>query len=95
MRKTYSKEFKLQVCHSITTGKYTVTEVAKQYAISRPIVSRWLAEYKRYSKDALKGKGDRLPEGAIEYALEKEIKRLQEENAILKKFREFAKSQKR
>ena len=57
MRKTYSKEFKLQVCHSITTGKYTVTEVAKQYAISRPIVSRWLAEYKRYSKDAFTGKG--------------------------------------
>lgn len=95
MRKTYSKEFKLQVCHSITTGKHTVTEVANQYAISRPIVSRWLAEYKRYSKDAFTAKGVRLPEGAKVYALEKEIKRLQGEDMILKKFSEFAKNPKR
>lgn len=94
MRKTYTKEFKIQICRSLTNGKTRIVDIANEYSISRPIVSRWLAEYKRYGSDAFTGKGVRLPDEAKVYVLEKKIKRLEEENTILKKFREFAKSQK-
>lgn len=91
MRKTYSKKFKIDVCKSIVSEETTVTKVAQDYSISRPIVSRWLAEYKRYGNSAFSGKGNRLPDKAKLYALEKENKLLREELEILKKFEEFAK----
>lgn len=95
MRKTYSKDFKLEICQSVCNGQARVNDIARQYAISRPIVSRWLAEYKRYGTEAFTGKGVRLCSEAKLFALKKENERLKEENAILKKFTEFAKSQKR
>lgn len=91
MRKTYSKEFKISMCKSIASEKTTVTRVAKDYGISRPIVSRWLAEYKRYGNNAFSGKGNRLPDKAKLYALEKENKLLKEKLEILKKFEGFVK----
>lgn len=95
MRKTYAKEFKLEICHSVSKGETRISDISKQYTISRPIISRWLAEYKRYGEDAFMGKGIRLPDEAKIYTLEKEIERLKEENIILKKFEEFAKNPKR
>ncbi len=95
MRKTYTKEFKLQICSSILNGQSKISEIANEYSISRPIISRWVAEYKRYGTNSFTGKGVRLPDEARLYALEKENSHLKEENAILKKFKGFAKSQRR
>lgn len=95
MRKTYPKEFKLEICRSASSEEAKISEIARQYRISRPIISRWLAEYKRYGEDAFMGKGVRLPDDAKIYGLEKEIERLREENAILRKFKEFAKKAQR
>lgn len=83
MRKTYPKDFKVQICRDILTGQKTVGEISKEYEIARPIVSRWLAEYKRYGNNAFAGKGNRLPEAARIYALEKENEQLKEELTIL------------
>jgi transposase len=94
MRKTYEKEFKLEICKKIREGKKTVTEISKEYEISRPIVSRWMAEYKKYGNRAFKGKGKRLPDKAEIYALKSKIEILEKENEILKKFKQFVKSQK-
>ena len=94
MRKTYEREFKRKVAKDIINEKTTVSAVAKEYNISRPIVSRWVAEYKRYGKKAFTGRGKRLPDRAKQYALEQENKRLEEENEILKKFEAFVKQKK-
>ncbi len=94
MRKTYEREFKLKVAKDIINEKNTVGSVASEYNISRPIVSRWVAEYKRYGSKAFTGHGKRLPNRAKEYALEQENKRLKEENEILKKFEAFVKQKK-
>ncbi len=40
MRKTYTKEFKLQICSSILNGQSKISEIANEYSISRPIISR-------------------------------------------------------
>lgn len=55
MRKTYSKTFKLEVRQLILDQQKTVNQIASEYAISRPIVSRWIVEYKRYGSNAFAG----------------------------------------
>lgn len=94
MRKTYDKDFKLDLAKQIVAKKTTVSVVAEEYSISRPIVSRWVAEYNRYGNLAFAGKGNRYPDKAKEYALQAEVKRLKEENEILKKFAAFVEHEK-
>jgi len=45
MRKTCDRDFKLKVSRDIKSGSKTVTEVAGEFGISRPIDPRWLAEF--------------------------------------------------
>ncbi len=94
MRKTYEKAFKLKVCKKIEKGLRTVKSVSEEYHISRPIVSRWVAEYRRYKNKAFSGRGRRLPDKAKQYALEQENKRLRMENDILKAFEAYVKQKK-
>ena len=94
MRKTYDREFKLKVCKDIVSEIRSVKDVSEEYNISRPIVSRWVSEYRRYGNKAFSGKGKRLPDKADFYALEQENKKLKEENDILKKFEVFVKRRK-
>lgn len=94
MRKTYEREFKIKVCQEIDSGKATITAVAQEYSISRPVVSRWLVEYQRHGQRAFSGKGNRLPGTAEVFALQKRVKQLEMENEILKKFEQFAKKKK-
>ena len=95
MKRQYDREFKLQKCKEITEEKTTVSKVAKEYSISRPIVSRWVAEYLRYQNKAFSGKGSRLPDKAKIYVLEKKVEKLELENEILKKFEAFVKAEKK
>lgn len=95
MRKTYEREFKLEIAKAIRNKKTTVSKVSSDYKISRPIVSRWVAEFKRYGNQAFLGKGNRLPDKAKQYALEEENRLLKEENEILKKFAQFVKQEKK
>lgn len=91
MRKTYEKEFKLMICLDIEKKESSIGSIAKTYGISRPIISRWLVEYRRYGNKAFCGQGKRLPDKAKLYAIEQENQRLREENEILKKFELFVK----
>ncbi|HHX52247.1 MAG TPA: transposase [Erysipelothrix sp.] len=95
MRKTYDKAFKIEIASQIVAKKTTVSAVASEYKISRPIVSRWVSEFNRYGNQAFSGKGKRLPDKAKQYALEEEVKRLKEENEILKKFAAFVAQEKK
>lgn len=94
-RKTYSKEFKIEIAKKIAAKKITVSAVAFEYGISRPIISRWVSEFTRYGNQAFTGKGVRLPDKAKQYALKAENKRLKEENDILKKFTLFVAQEKK
>ena len=94
MRKTYEREFKLKVSKDISSKQITVSEIAREYNISRPIVSRWVSEYKRYGNKAFSGNGKRLPDNEKIYVLEAENKQLKEDLEILKKFDTFVKRRK-
>lgn len=95
MRNQYDKEFKVKVCKNILKGETSVSAVSKEYSISRPIVSRWVSEYRRYQNKAFSGHGNRLPDKAQIYVLQKQIEELQLENEILKKFEHFVKQKKK
>jgi len=95
MRKTYDKEFKVKVAKDIINELTTVGQVSKDFGVTRPMVSRWVAEYKRYKNKAFTGRGKRLPDKAKLYTLEQENKRLKEENEILKKFEAFVQQRKK
>lgn len=94
MRKTYDKAFKMEIAKKIVAQKTSVTALAAEYNISRAIVSRWVSEFNRYGNQAFNGKGKRLPDKAKQYALEAEVKRLKEENEVLKKFAAFVEHEK-
>ncbi|WP_271002014.1 helix-turn-helix domain-containing protein [Listeria seeligeri] len=91
MRKTYDRDFKLKVSRDILDKKVTIKSISEEYNISRPTISRWVSEYRRYGNKAFAGQGKRLPDKADFYILEQENKRLNEENEILKKFDTFVK----
>lgn len=74
MRKTYDKAFKVKVAKDIIQEATTVNQVANEYGIFRPIISRRVAEYKRYKNKAFTGRGKRLPDKAKLCALELEKK---------------------
>lgn len=95
MRKTYDKAFKVKVAKDIINELTTVGQVSKDFGVTRPMVSRWVAEYKRYKSKAFTGRGKRLPDKAKLYTLEQENKRLKEENEILKKFEAFVQQKKK
>lgn len=95
MRKHYDKEFKLKICKDIEKGILNVSQVAKEYSISRPIVSRWVSEYRRYQNKAFSGHGNRLPDKADIYALQRQMEELKKENEILKKFEHLVKQKKK
>jgi len=54
-----------------------------------------MAEFQRYQNKAFSGKGNKLPDKAKIYALEKKVERLELENDILKKFTAFARIKKK
>lgn len=87
MRKTYDKEFKVKVAKDIINELTTVGQVSKDFGVTRPMVSRWVAEYKRYKSKAFTGRGKRLPDKAKLYTLEQENKRLKEENEMFQSVR--------
>lgn len=95
MRKTDDQAFKLKISKQIVNKEITVTQVAMEHQISRPIVSRWVSELYRYKNQAFSGQGNRLPDKARHYVLEAEVKRLKEENEILKKFAMFVDQEKK
>lgn len=55
MRKTYDRTFKLEIVRKIVDKEITVSAVASEYNISRPIVSRWVTEFNRYGNKAFSG----------------------------------------
>ncbi|HFE9852364.1 transposase [Enterococcus sp. DIV1420a] len=48
MRKTYDREFKLKILRDILEKKVATKIISEEYNISRPTISRWVSEYRRY-----------------------------------------------
>ncbi|WP_027824386.1 IS3 family transposase [Laribacter hongkongensis] len=87
-RRTFDLEFKLQVVMIKEQG-LRISQVCRDLDIGETAVRRWIAQYKA-EQQGLPGMG--LPLTAEQQrirALEAEVRRLREDNAILKKASAF------
>ena len=51
-KRTFSREFKLEVMRQITSGQKRYSEVCREYGIAESILSRWLREYRERGEAA-------------------------------------------
>lgn len=85
MKKSYTKEFKVQACDLVVKDGIKVKTVAEKMGISPIMLYRWIDEYKTYGETAFVGKGHLKPEEAKLKKLQKENEELKQELEILKK----------
>lgn len=83
--KTYTKDFKIQVCKLILNKNKPVPQLAKAVNVPSHTIYRWIKEYQDYGEDAFVGCGYlRSPEAKLKQ-LQKTNEKLKMENDILKK----------
>ncbi len=85
MKKTYTKEFKLQACKLVLEDGIKPKIVAEKFGIHEVMLYRWVTEYQTYGDEAFVGKGKQRSSDAELRKLKKENEELKMENEILKK----------
>ena len=81
----YSIEFKTQAVKRVIEDGLSAAQVARELGINHGTVMEWVRRYKEDEKEPFVGSGNLRSEAKKIRELEKQIKDLQEENAILKK----------
>lgn len=85
MNKQYSQEFKLEAVKRIEKSQESVTKVARELGVKPTTLHGWIAKYKKSPTCPFPGSGNLAPEDEEVRKLQKKIRDLEEENAILKK----------
>ncbi|WP_249039309.1 IS3 family transposase [Lysinibacillus mangiferihumi] len=86
-RKSYDKEFKLEAVQLVESGK-RVAEVARELDLAEQTLHNWVKKFSKDGEAAFVGSGNLKPEDKENKDLQKRIRDLEEENAILKKANE-------
>jgi len=81
----FTEDYKKEIVKLVTELGKKPTDVAKDIGVTPTSIRRWVKQYSIHGDDAFPGKGKLRPADAEQKRLEKEIKDLKEENAILKK----------
>jgi len=85
IRKSFTKEFKLEAIRLLEKSDKTGTEIARELGIRRNMLYKWLDEVKEKGDNAFKGSGRPLTSDNKVNDLKRENERLKEEVEILKK----------
>lgn len=86
-RKTFSREFKIEAVRLLEQGDKESAQLARELGVRRNQLYKWKNEVDCYGKDAFPGHGRRPSESTDTdtVSLKAEVKKLREENEILKK----------
>jgi transposase len=84
IRKTYTREFKLEALQLLTTSGKTISQIERDLGLSQGTVFRWRHQLNQQQTEAFPGRG-RLP------ATEERLRQLERENAILREERDILK----
>lgn len=87
-RTVHSPEFKREAVRMLRQGDKEVSQLALELGVARNKLYRWKEEIEQHGDDAFPGSGLRKRSTATKgttQGLEAEVKRLREENEILKK----------
>lgn len=96
MKRQYDKEFKIDAAKLVVETGKTVAQVARDFGIAEQTLHNWVKKYKEDTGgSSFVGSGHSTPEKEAMRDLQKKLRDLEEENAILKKAMGiFAKNQK-
>lgn len=83
--KTYSIEYKIQAVKRVTEDGKTASQVSKELGINVNTLREWVKRYREDKSEPFVGSGNLRKDAKSMKELEKRIKDLEEENAILKK----------
>jgi transposase len=84
-RKVFTKEFKQEAVRLSNESGKPVSRVAEELGVPRNTLTRWRAEAAADATEAFCGNGNRTAEQERIRQLEREVERLKQERAILKK----------
>lgn len=85
MAKRYDKEFKLHAVKQVTELKKPATQVASDLDIAYQTLCKWIQKYKENQVEPFVGSGNLRSDDQALRDMEKRLRDLEEENAILKK----------
>jgi transposase len=95
MRNSYDKEFKLSAVRMVKEDGKRIAEVARDLGMAEQTLHNWVKKYNEEKEDGFVGSGNLKPEDKAMRDMQKKLRDLEEENAILKKAMGiFAKDQK-
>jgi transposase len=85
-RPSFTKEFKLEAVRLLERGSKSAADLARELGIRRNQLYKWQEQLStKGQEDAFPGHGRRAGSDAEVARLKRELARLEEENAILKK----------
>jgi transposase-like protein len=85
-RPSYTKEFKLEAVRLLERGEKSAADLARELGVRRNQLYKWQEQIHAKGKDdAFPGHGRRAGNEAELARLKREVARLEEENALLKK----------
>jgi transposase len=82
--KRYDREFKLGAVNLVLKEGKSPTHVARDLGVSEPAVRQWVRAARKDKQDAFPGSGKQTPQ-------DEEVKRLREENRLLRMERDLIK----
>ena len=85
VRQTFSPEFKREAVRLLETSGKEAAQLARELGVRRNQLYKWKDEIDAYGDDAFPGKGRRSIPQDETAQLKAELKKLREENEILKK----------
>lgn len=54
-RRTFSREFKLDLCKQVESGSLSKTRACRDHALSSTLLSKWLEQYRAKGEQAFQG----------------------------------------
>ena len=93
-KRHFSQEQKLNIIKLVLSDNLTVRQVTDLHQIERQTIHRWIKEYKEFGEKAFLNNSFITKQQYIN-KLERQVKQLQEEVAILKKVHAYFATQKR
>jgi len=85
VRRTYTREFKVEAARLSYNSDKPVEEIAESLGVSQSSLNRWRREYREDPDQAFPGSGQQKERDAEVARLQKELRQAQMENEILKK----------
>ena len=85
MRRTFSREFKLEAVKLVVERGVAVAQACRDLDVAESVLRRWMRELAQAPSSAFPGHGQVRSDQAEIVALKKEVARLRAERDILKK----------